>query len=116
MTTVRGITSRVDIVWSSDDMLLKRTESANPNFITGSAMHYEELYTITQLKDIDTNRTFQCEMVINSNPPVRAFSVITLDVVGKYYPLSYSMLILLIDYAFVYHISCISVWCIQISI
>ena len=84
MTTVRGITSRVDIVWSSDGVDLKRTESsANFSLTTDDKIEYMDKYTITLLKDTEINRTYQCEMVINGIPPVIVNSDVTLNVTGK---------------------------------
>ena len=83
VTTVRGITSRVDIVWSSDGIELKRTKTPNFSRTTDDKIEYRDMYTITLLKDTDINRTFQCEMVINSIPPVIVNSNVTLNVTGK---------------------------------
>jgi len=80
VTTVRGITSRVDIVWSSDGVELNRTKFAPT---TDNKIEYMDMYTITLLKDTDINKTYQCEMVINSIPPVMMNSGITLNVSGK---------------------------------
>ena len=83
MTTVRGITSRVDIVWSSDGVELSRTENVNITSRTDNMMEYTNMYTITLLKDTDINRTYQCEMVINSLPLVVINAGVTLDATGS---------------------------------
>ena len=83
MTTVRGITSRVDIVWSSDGVELSRTENVNITSRTDSMMEYTNMYTIALLKDTDINRTYQCEMVINSLPLVVINAGVTLDATGS---------------------------------
>ena len=88
VTTVRGITSRVDIVWSSDGVELNRTENVNITSRTDNMIEYMNVYTITLLKDTDINRTYQCEMVINSNPPVRVNNNVALNVTGKYFSLN----------------------------
>jgi len=85
VTTVRGITSRVDIVWSSDGIELNRTESPNFTLTAVDKIQYMDMYTITLLKDTDINRTYQCEMVINSIPPVIVNSDVTLNVSGKHH-------------------------------
>ena len=84
MTTVRGITSRVDIVWTNDDVELDRTENISIAFRTDNMMKYKNMYTITLLKDTDINRTYQCEMLINSVPPVLVNDAVTLDVTSKH--------------------------------
>ena len=87
VTTVRGITSRVDIVWNSDGVELNRTETPNITSTTDDMIEYMDVYTITLLKDTDINRTFHCGMIINSIPPVIVNSDVTLDVTGKCYSL-----------------------------
>ena len=82
VTTVRGITSRVDIVWRSngtelEGMNVSSTTISNSTVYTGS-------YTISQLSTTDDGRVIQCEVVINANPPVTATDSITLDVMGMY--------------------------------
>jgi len=83
VTTVRGITSRVDIVWSSDGLVLKRTETPNITSSIDNMIEYMDVYTITQLKDTDIDRTFHCGMVINSHLPVTIKNDVTSEVTGK---------------------------------
>ena len=82
VTTVRGITSRVDIVWSSDGTVLRRI-----NDTTGAAMDnslmYTDFYTISQLSTDDDSRVIQCEVVIDISPSVMTDNSITLDVTGE---------------------------------
>ena len=77
MTTVRGITSRVDIVWNSDDTDLQRI---NGIFADNNSTMYMSNYTIPQLNTTDDGRVYQCEVVINTSPPVMATGSVTLDV------------------------------------
>ena len=79
VTTVRGVTSRVDIVWSSDGTELNRTENI---LLT---MMYRDFYTISQLSSTDEGKMIQCEVVINTSPSVVASDSFTLDVTGKCY-------------------------------
>ena len=86
MTTVRGITSRVDVVWSSDhSALLERNEELNLTIRTPSSTSLTNMYNIIQLSTDDENRIYHCEMVINTDPPVVAISNITLNVTGNFY-------------------------------
>ena len=82
VTTVRGITSRVDIVWSSNDTELNKTDGLSSNMMNNSLV-YTDSYTISQLSTTDDGRVIQCEVVINGNPSVMADDNITLDVTGK---------------------------------
>ena len=83
VTTVRGITSRVDIVWNSGGIELERMNGVSSTTINNSLV-YTDSYTISQLSTSDDGRVIQCEVVINASPPVMATDSITLDVTGKY--------------------------------
>ena len=81
VSTVRGITSRVDIVWSSNGSELKRIEGANVS-LTSEIETYTVIYDAMQLNTSDDGRVFQCEVFVNTNPPLMADSNITLHVIG----------------------------------
>ena len=85
VTTVRGITSRVDIVWrnSIGGNELQRMNDTTATTINNSLV-YTDSYTISQLSTADEGRVIQCEVVINASPSVMANDSITLDVTGKY--------------------------------
>ena len=84
VTAVRGITSRVDIVWrnSSGGNELQRMNDTTATTM-GNSLVYTESYTISQLSTTDDNRVIQCEVVINASPSVTASDNITLDVIGE---------------------------------
>ena len=79
MTAVKGITSRVDIIWSRGSLELQRT---GVNF-TEEMNTDTSNYTITQLNTVDDGRVYQCDVVINTSPPVLATGTVTLDVMGE---------------------------------
>ena len=83
VTTVRGITSRVDIVWSSNGTVLRRMNDTTATTMDNSVV-YTDSYTISQLNTTDEGRVIQCEVVINASPSVMANDSTTLDVTGKY--------------------------------
>ena len=83
VTTVRGITSRVDIVWSSDGTELRRINNVSSTTMDNSLV-YTDSYTISQLSTTDDGRVIQCEVIINTSPSVIANDNITLDVIGEY--------------------------------
>jgi len=83
VTTVRGIISRVDIVWSSDGIVFKRMNNVSLTTMDNSLL-YTDSYTISQLNTTDDGRMIQCEVVINANPPVMANNSTILDVTGMY--------------------------------
>ena len=84
VTTVRGITSRVDIVWSNDGTVLRRMNGVSPTTVDNPLV-YTDSYTISQLNTVDDGRVIQCEVVINANPPVQEVDNIALDVTGKHH-------------------------------
>ena len=83
VTTVRGITSRVDIVWSSGGTELERMNGMSSTTMDNSLV-YTDPYTISQLSTTDEGRVIQCEVVINASPSVMASNGTTLDVTGKF--------------------------------
>ena len=78
VTTVRHITSRVDIVWSSNGAVLRRTN----DIAADNSLVYTDSYNISQLSINDDGRVIQCEVVINASP--LASDSITLDVTGEH--------------------------------
>ena len=82
VTTVKGITSRVDIVWSSDGTVLRRTNNVSSTTIDNSLV-YTDSYNISQLSTTDDGRVIQCEVVINTILSVMASDSITLDMTGE---------------------------------
>jgi len=82
VTIVRGITSTVDIMWSSDGTELERMEGVNVSSTTDNSVLYTDTYNISQLSTTDDGREYQCEVEINTSPPVMSNDSVTLDVIG----------------------------------
>ena len=82
VTTVRGITSRVDIVWSSDVTELERMNNVLSTTMDNSLV-YTHSYTISQLNTTDDGKVIQCEVVINASQTVMANNGIRLYVTGE---------------------------------
>ena len=83
ITTVRGITSRVDIVWSSNGLELRKIEGIVSNLTQDNSVIYMDSYTIPQLGTVDEGRTYQCGIIINQATPIIVNGAITLDVTGE---------------------------------
>jgi len=83
VTTVRGITSRVDIVWSSDGTELRKLEAPSPTLMASQLVVYSDIYSITQLNTSYEDVEFQCTVVINSPLPITANDITILDVFGE---------------------------------
>ena len=81
MTTVRGITSKVDIIWSRNGVELNRTNNTSSAMMDNSLM-YTQNYTISQLNTTDNGGEYQCEVVINANRTTLATGSVMLDVLG----------------------------------
>ena len=84
VTTVRGITSRVDIVWRSDGSELSIIEEVNTSAVINNSMIFRDTYIITQLSTADENKEYQCEVSIDTQSPVTANDSVRLNVTGKY--------------------------------
>ena len=83
-TTVRGITSRLDILWSSDDMELNTIRGVNITSAIDNSVSFTDTYTIQQLSTADENRRYQCEVLIDTESPVKTTRSVILNVTGKY--------------------------------
>ena len=84
VTTVRGITSRVDIVWSSGGMELNRTNGTTATPMDNSLV-YTDSYTVSQLNTTDEDRVVQCEGIIQATPSQsNNTNTVTLNVTGQF--------------------------------
>ena len=80
---MRGITSRVDIVWSSNGSLLKVIQGLNHSSTLSTSVLYTDFYIIPQLSTADDDRNFRCEISINAALLVQSSNNVTLNVTGK---------------------------------
>ena len=83
VTTVRGITSRVDIVWSNGGMEVQRINATTATTMGNSSV-YTDSYNISFLTTSYNERVIECEVVINANPPITFSDSFTLNVDGEY--------------------------------
>ena len=88
VTTVRGITSRVDIVWSSNGVELKRSNNITMNNTINSSKLYRDTFNIPLLSTTDDGRVFQCAMLTLTTPSIVVVKNITFDVSGKCWPVT----------------------------
>ena len=80
VTTVRGITSRVDIVWSIDGVVFERMNDVSSTTMDNSLV-YTHSYTILSLTSMDV--VVQCEAVINTPDQITTSESVTLNVISK---------------------------------
>ena len=99
VVSVRGITSRIDIEWSSDGTLLQKDEGVDLTVRTSTTTNLTNIYIISQLTTSNEGQTYQCEMIINTTPPVVAANNITLDVTGMHIVTDYLKCLCLTSYA-----------------
>ena len=83
VTTVRGITSTLDIVWSSNGTELQKAEGVMVKSITHTSMLFINYYTISKVSTTDEGRSLQCEVNINGSTTVMVTEAITLHVTGE---------------------------------
>ena len=83
VAAVRGITSRVDIIWTSYGTIMRRV-NATSQVTMGSLAVYTDSYTISRLCIIDQSEVYNCEVVINTSPPVMVTGSVALSEMGKH--------------------------------
>ena len=81
-TTVRGITSDVDIVWRRNNTMVNITRVTATNIMDNLLM-YKDLYIISQLNTSDNKAVYKCSIVVRTYPQVTATDAATLNVTGK---------------------------------
>ena len=84
VTTVRGITSRVDIIWrnGSNSTTVTTMENITANIVNNSAVYTNQLVT-PPLSVNDSGRVYYCAVSINSTFGVSSYGTIVLDFIGK---------------------------------
>ena len=80
-TTVRGITSTVDIVWSRSGNILQTMSNISLTTV-GSSLSYMDSYTIPSLSVDDNDMEYECTMVVHTSPEIRVSDVVTIDAAG----------------------------------
>jgi len=83
VTTVRGITSTVDIVWRSGGSILNRLNNVTQTLVDSSLL-YMGTYIITSLSTDNDRRDYECSAIIRTSPVIRSSGYITMDVAGTY--------------------------------
>ena len=83
VTTVRGITSRINIEWSIGNVMLQRTEGVDATSTASDFVVYTNIYNISQVSTFDDGRVYQCKVIINTIPQLIATDSVSLDVDGK---------------------------------
>ena len=83
ITTVRGITSRVDIVWRINGEEVKRIKQATAKSTLYSTELYVDTFYIPVLRTNDDGRVIQCKIVTIAAPSIVVADNITVNAIGK---------------------------------
>ena len=82
VTAVRGISSSVDIIWTTGGRIVRRVDNITADMENDSAI-YTDSFEISSLSAFNNGREYQCTVVINANQPVYNSDQITLIFAGK---------------------------------
>ena len=82
VTAVRGISSSVDIIWTTGGRVVRRVDNITADIENDSAI-YTDSFEISSLSAIDNRRGYQCTVVINARQPVNNSDQFTLIFPGE---------------------------------
>ena len=79
---VQGVITMANIVWTTGALrVVRRTDGVT----LGNMTVFTDTYTISQLSTSDDSTRYRCEVVVlNTDPPVTASGIITLDLMSKW--------------------------------
>ena len=83
-TVVRGITSTVDIIWTTGDTQVRRVNNVTASSNINSTSVYNDLFIIPLLDISNIGSVYQCEVLINSLPPITAKTDFIIPIPGMY--------------------------------
>ena len=84
VTAVRGISSSVDIIWTTGGRVVRRVNDVIAD-AENDSVTYTDSFEISSLSAIDNGRVYQCTVVINASPQaVVATSQFILNFPGKH--------------------------------
>ena len=69
VTAVRGISSSVDIIWTTGGRVVRRVDNITADIENDYAI-YTDSFEISSLSAIDNGREYKCTVMINSSQPV----------------------------------------------
>ena len=88
VTAVRGISSSVDIIWTTEGRVVRRADNITADTTKDGIAIYTDSYEISSLSAIDNGREYQCTVVIKASQPVYSSDKITLIFPGEYVRIS----------------------------
>ena len=87
-TAVRGITSKVGIVWrqhANGKNIVASTRVTGTGTIMDNSVIYTDSYTISPLSTSDQGVVYQCRLVVCTKPTIKINDSVRLNVTGKFY-------------------------------
>ena len=82
VTAVRGINSKIYIQWHINGVL-EINNSVKASMTNSGFEVFNDSFDIPQLTTNDNGVVYECEVIIYTDPPVRASHSLTLNVTGK---------------------------------
>ena len=83
VTAVRGISSSVDIIWTTGGRVVRRVDNITADIENDSAI-YTDSFKIPSTSATDNGREYQCTVVINASQPVYNSDEVILIFPGEY--------------------------------
>ena len=83
VTAVRGISSSVNIIWTTGSLELRRVNDITA-YIENDTAVYTDSFEISSLSAIDNGREYQCTVMINATQPVNSSDLYILTFSGEY--------------------------------
>ena len=83
-TIVRGITSTVDIIWTTGNTQVRRVNNVLASSNIDSSSIYNDSFIIPSLNLSDIGSVYECEVVVNSVLPSTAKTGFTVPIPGTY--------------------------------
>ena len=83
-TIVRGITSTVDIIWTTGNTQVRRVNNVTASSDINSSSIYNDSFIIPSLRISDVRNVYQCQVLINSVLPAVATADFIISIPGTY--------------------------------
>ena len=81
---VRGITSTVDIIWTTGNTQVRRVNNVTAGSNINSSSIYNDSFIIPSLNPSDIRNVYECEVLINSISPTATKANFIISIPGMY--------------------------------
>ena len=83
-TIVKGITSTVDIIWTTGNTQVRRVNNVTASSNINSSSIYNDSFIIPSLRISDVRNVYQCQVLINSVLPTATTADFIISIPGTY--------------------------------